>query len=590
MPTRWTVWGLRFTILLVTCLCVFILPFLLPPPYFQGVSASNLAGFNNEIAALAAASLGTLVFLLALKWPQILGEDSFGPAADGEVGLKKHSRISSGLVGVVVLLWGGAVFLFGLQIIRLGVRYEYDWGYFLNRISMHADFGRKLYSQMEFPYGPWLLEFPIGVRAILSPFHVSTASAYLLTLVLQVMAGLLLLAYLINHIPMSKPWRAVIFLLLSVGMMVGNMGPNHTFVRFTPQLVFLVVASKCKRGWEAALWIFAGEAACLGLSPEIGFAFLVGSFAFALYSYFTQGRMWAWAVAAPIVSAMVFLILEGWPYLNRLGGSAHGLYSFPVEPLPFVLVYLFALVWMVPLCLARFFRQRKAEAPMLAALYLMSLALLPAAFGRADPGHVYWNGLSVLLLSAVAISSRPRWQQIVWGACLAIVILWMCNINLHVNGFEMKPVLRAEAASFRDVVEGRLPGRIRQDDEGFSLQSLQAIVGHDPVATPLEIPLPVEESLRASGQYTPSFFNFTFTAAEDRLIQEFNESRWALLPAGQKYEKAERPEDLGVVMGLRLPYRSRRPVFVSGARFEQNLAENWKIRGVVGNYLVYEHE
>ena len=590
MPTRWTVWGIRLTILLVTCLGVFILPFLLPAPYFQGVSASNLAGFNNEIAALAAASLGTLVFLLALKWPQILGEDSFGPAADGGVQLKEHGRISSGLVGVVVLLWGGAVFLFGVQIIRLGIRYEYDWGYFLNRISMHADFGRKLYSQMEFPYGPWLLEFPIGVRAILSPFHVSTAGAYLLTLVLEVMAGLLLLAYLINHIPMSKRWRAVIFLLLSVGMMVGNMGLNHTFVRFTPQLVFLVVAWKCKRGWEAALWIFAGEAVCLGLSPEIGFAFLVGSFTFALYCCFTQGRTWAWAAAAPIVSAMVFLIIEGWPYLSRVGGSAHGLYSFPVEPLPFVLVFLFALVWMVPVCLARFFRQRRAEAPMLAALYLMSLALLPAAFGRADPGHVYWNGLSVLLLSAVAISSRPRWQQIVWGACLAIVILWMCNINRHVNWFEMKPVLRAEAASFRDVVEGRRPRRIRQDDEGFSLQSLQAIVGHDPVATPLEIPLPVEESLRASGQYTPSFYNFSFTAAEDRWIQDFNESKWALLPAGEKYEHVERPEDLEVVLGLRLPYRSRRPVFVTGVRFAQNLAENWKVRGAVGNYLVYEHE
>ena len=44
------------------------------------------------------------------------------------------------------------------------------------------------------------------------------------------------------------------------------------------------------------------------------------------------------------------------------------------------------------------------------------------------------------------------------------------------------------------------------------------------------------------------------------------------------------------VLGLRLPYRSRRPVFVSGVRFAQNLAENWKVRGVVGNYLVYEHE
>jgi hypothetical protein len=334
MATRSKVWGIRLAILLATCVGVFVAPFLLPARYFQGVSASNLAGFNNEVAALAAASVGTLVFLLALKWPQISGEGGFEPAADGGTRLKEHGRISRGLVGVVVLLWGGAVFLFGVQIIRSGMRYEYDWGYFLNRISVHADFGRKLYSQMEFPYGPWLLEFPIAVRAILSPFHVSTAGAYLLTLVLEVMVGLLLLAYLINHLPMSKRWRAIIFLLLSAGMMVGNMGPNHTFVRFAPQLVFLVLAWKRKRGWEAAVWIFAGQALCLGLSPEIGFAFLVGSFAFGLYCYFTRGRTWAWAAAAPIVSAMLFLIIEGWPYLNRVGSSAHGVYSFPVEPLP----------------------------------------------------------------------------------------------------------------------------------------------------------------------------------------------------------------------------------------------------------------
>jgi hypothetical protein len=594
MPTRWTVWGIRLTIFLATCLGVFILPFLLPAPYFQGVSASNLVGFNNEIAALAAASLGTLVFLLALKWPHILGEDSIGRTADGGVQLEEQGRISRRLVGAVVVLWGGAVLLFGLTIIWLGVRYEYDWGYFLNRISVHAEFGRKLYSEMEFAYGPLLLDFAVMVRAILSPFHVSAVNAYLVTFVLEVMAGLLLVVYLIDHLPMSNRWRALIFLLAATGMMVTNMGPNFTFVRFAPQLVFLVLAWKCKRAWQAALWIFVGQAVCLGLSPEIGFAFLAGSFTFALYCCFTRGRSWAWAAAAPVVSAMIFLLIEGWPYLHRVAISAHGVYSFPVEPLPFILVFLFALVWLVPLSLADFFRQRRAEAPMLATLYIMSLALLPAGFGRADPAHVYWNGLSVLLLSAVAISYRPRWQQVTWGSCLAIVILWMCNINREVNWFEMKPVVRAEAALFRDVIKGRHPTRVPRDDSGFDLHGLHAIVGHDPVATPVEIPLQVEKSLRESGQYTPSFYNFYFNlfdvAAEDRQIQEFNESKWALLPAGEKYGNVERPEDLGGVLGLRLPYRSRRPVFVIGTRFAQNLAENWKVRGVVGNYLVYEHE
>ena len=230
---------------------------------------------------------------------------------------------------------------------------------------------------------------------------------------------------------------------------------------------------------------------------------------------------------------------------------------------------------------------------MLAALFLVSVALLPAAFGRADPGHIFWNGLSLFLLSAVAVSSKRAGQQIAWGGCLAITILWMVNINRHVNWFEIKPVLVSEAATYRDALQGRRSSGIREDDGGFNLASLQAIVGHDPVATPDEIPLQVEASLRESGQYTPSFYNFSMSLldadAEERLIQELNQSKWALLPAGEKYGYVERPENLKLVLGFQLPYRTRRPLYAVGLRFEQNLADNWRVRGRVGNYLVYEH-
>ncbi len=151
----------RLTLGLATCLGVFVLPFLLPPTYFQGVSASNLAGFNNEVAAVAAASLGMLVFLLALRWPEILGIDRVGSAAEEVAALEDYGRMPRLVVGGVVLLWGCAVLLFGAQIIRSGFRYEYDWGYFLNRIIVHADYGRALYSQMEFAYGPLLVDLPI---------------------------------------------------------------------------------------------------------------------------------------------------------------------------------------------------------------------------------------------------------------------------------------------------------------------------------------------------------------------------------------------------------------------------------------------
>jgi hypothetical protein len=554
---------------------------------------SNLAGFNNEVSATAAAVLGVIVFLLALKWPQMLDAYRTEPRAGEEDLGDEPGRISRLLVSAVVLLWGGGVLLFGMEILRMGIRYEFDWGYFVDRMSVHADFGRKLYSQMEFAYGPLLLDCPLAVRAMLRPLHVSTAGAYLITFVLEVMIGLLLVAYLIDHLPMSKRWRTVIFVLLACSMMVGNMGPNYTFVRFAPHMVFLVAAWQCKRTWTAALWLFAGQAACLGMSPEIGFAFLAGSLGFGLYGFFTQGRTWTWVIAAPIVSTLLFLLVEGMPYLHRVAISAHGIYSFPVEPIPMILVFLFALVWLIPRCIARFLREQRPEGPMLAALYLMSLALLPAGFGRADPGHVYWNGIAIFLLSAVAISSKRGWMQILWGSCLAFVFLWMLNINRLANRIDMKPVMRAEATYYRDLLEGRHPSSVQDDKQGFTLQGLQAIVGRDPVATPVQIPLRVERYLRESGQYTPSFYNFYFNvfdaAAEDRQIEEFNESKWALIPDGATYGTIELPENMKTILGVQFPYRTKRPVYVVGARFVQNLATNWKIRGRVGPYLVYEH-
>ncbi len=593
MPTKSTRWGIRFAILVFTCFGVFVLPFLFPPPYFESVSASNLAGFNNRVAALAAAGMGTLVFFLALRWPQLIGTPGRTSARREQQLPDQRGRLSRWLVAVVALLWGGAILLFGLQIIRLGMGYTHDWGYFINQISMYSDFGRKLYTQIEFSYGPLLFYGPVVVKSILSPFHLSESGAYLATLVIEIIIGLLLVAYVIDNLPITRQWKAVVFSLYSVGMFVGNMGLNHTFFRFVPPMAFLMMASQRRRPQAAALWIFAGEAICLGLSPEIGFALFVGSLAFTGYRFFTQGKIWLWGVAASVLSVVIFLLIAGRPYLRMLGMFSHGVFNFPVEPLPHILLLLFALVWLVPTNLATFFRQQRPEAPMLAAFYLMSVALLPAAFGRADPGHVFWNGLSLFLLSVVAVSSKRMWQQVAWGGCLALMILWMCNINRRVNWFQLRPVLRSEAIFLRDIAEGRRPVAASPDEEGFSLQTLQAIVGHDPVATPDEIPLPVQKALRESGQYTPSFYDFSMSLldadAENRQVLEFNQSKWALIPVGESYGYVERPEDLKLVLGFQLPYRTRRPIFAVGLHFAQNLAEHWRVRGRVGNFLVYEH-
>ena len=51
-----------------------------------------------------------------------------------------------------------------------------------------------------------------------------------------------------------------------------------------------------------------------------------------------------------------FFLLAGDGYLRMLKLFARGIANFVVEPNPYILVFLFALVWLVPLTLARFFR------------------------------------------------------------------------------------------------------------------------------------------------------------------------------------------------------------------------------------------
>ncbi len=363
-----------------------------------------------------------------------------------------------------------------------------------------------------------------------------------------------------------------------------------------------------------AACLFAGQAASLSLSPEMGLAFGASSIAYATYYFYIAESAWLVAVAAPFVATAAFLVLAGGGYLRMLILFARGIANFVVEPMPYILAFLFALIWLAPRMLARFFREARPEAPLLAALYIFSVALVPVAFGRADPGHVFFSGIGIYLLSLVAISEvRPR-QQIAWVTCVVLILTWTAFVDDHFYW----PVLRARihyvasrwqdnglmrathafAQKFSPAAAKRLFAAGTADDsdyEPFDLKSLQAIVGNDPVAIPLTVPMPVEEALRSSGQYIPTFYDCEWSvldaSAEDRQLKELNASRWALLPEGSIGMFAETQDSVAPYLGHRLPYHSPYPMkhepYVIGKRFEENLRANWKPYAELGKYEVY---
>jgi hypothetical protein len=264
--------------------------------------------------------------------------------------------------------------------------------------------------------------------------------------------------------------------------------------------------------------------------------------------------------------------------------------------------------------LARSVREARPEAPLLAALYVFSVALVPVAFGRADPGHVFFAGIGIYLLSLVAISDVPLPQQIAWATCVALVLSWTAFVDDHFYWSVLRARIRYDASHWQDdrlmsaahslaqkvsPASEKLfsPAGIGDDAEyePLDLNRLQEIVGKDPVALPLTVPLPVEDALRTSGQYVPTFYDREWsvldTSAEDRQIKEMNASRWALLPLGPIGMFTETQQSVAPYLGHRLPYHSpypiRREPYVVYKRFEQNLQENWQPYAQLGNYEVY---
>jgi hypothetical protein len=596
-------WYFPLCIFLATCFGVFVLPFLLPPPYLAGVSAANVAGFNNKVASLASAALGTFVGFAALRWPRVQRARSGGD----------FRRIPRPLIIATAIFCGCMVAVLSYLIAISRQNYG-DGSYFIRQIGMHVDYGRKLYDQIELPYGPLLFYGPVMVKALLSPLHASTKAAYYTTLVLEHVVGLLLVAYVLDRLPILRKWKIIFLLLCLLHTYPFGFGLNYTFFRFILPIAFLVLAAGQTRPWRLGACLFAGQAASLSLSPELGLAFGASSVAYAAYYFLTAGRAWLVAVLAPFMATAAFLLLAGAGYLRMLKLFARGIANFVVEPLPYILVFLFALIWLVPLMLARFFREARPEAPLLAALYVYSVALLPVAFGRDDPGHVLFSGIGIYLLSLVAISEMRPLQQVAWVTCVVLVLTWTAFVDDEFYWPMLRTRIHYDTSHWQDHGLMRAAHAFTQrlspaaekalfstgptdysDYQPFDLKSLQAIVGNDPVALPLNVPLPVEEALRSSGQFIPTFYDGEWSildaSAEDRQLEELNAARWALIPKGPIVRFSETQESVAPYLGHRLPYRSPYPMkrepYVIGKRFEKNLQANWQPYAEVGKYEVY---
>jgi hypothetical protein len=289
-----------------------------------------------------------------------------------------------------------------------------------------------------------------------------------------------------------------------------------------------------------------------------------------------HGRAWISAIVAPLLGAGIFLWVAGPHYLDSVRYYSHGDLNLIVEPLGYIILFLIAAVWLVPRMLAGAFRQDRPEAVLLASLFGVCLVLLPPAFGRCDPLHVFFNGAGMFMLASVAIGAYSTDVRKLWFFCFACSLIWMQFVN-----FMLRPDVKRAFGFDR----GKPP------QNWIDMSQLESIVGGAKISVPFWVPLGVENELKLSGHFLPDreSFNLLVTNpdAEKARTVRMDQAHWALIPA-KDFLYRETPSNTSRMLGIGYDfYPKRRQPYVYGAILNEELQTHWTPVASLGDWIVY---
>ena len=563
--TRLRVVALALTIGALAGIGVFLLPFLFPPSR-PSLSAAYTAGFNNRVAALAAAFIAVLSF--ALSWKFRLFPSS------------AECRDEEPTPLWVLISWVAVCAAFTAVLGYLLCRVELasvDNRLFLECMDDVSRYHQRIYADFSFVYGPLPLYFPLFVYWLLRPFHIGIEGSYYVALTAAHVFGLVIAWFTLEALPLGRKIKSITLCMLAIMSMCPVMGLNYTLIRFLLPFSTLLFASRIKNPSLVALAFFFGEALQLGISSEVGFAFAAGACFYAICMIAKHGPAWIPAFIAPLVAGAAFLFLAGPHYLDSMRKYSHGDYNLIVEPLGYIILFLIATVWLVPRMLAGAFRQRRPEAVLLASLFVLSLGFVPPSLGLCDPLHVFFNGAGIFLLASVAIGGYSRNIRQLWFLCFACSLMWMQFVN-----FMLRPDVKRAVGFDRGVPEQR---------NWIDISKLESIVGDAKISVPFWVPLGVENELKRSGHFLPDREDFdllvTNPDAEKARTARMDKAEWALIPT-KDFLNRETPSSTSRLLGIGYEfYPIRRKPYVYGAILTNELQTHWTPAATVGDWVVY---
>lgn len=569
-------------VLVLASFAAFVLPFL-SPPREPVLSVAYVAGASNRAATIALAAISVTVLLLF--WRRAAAR------LEAPASLIDDDRpVPRGMIAAAVALVIAELVVLGPLILHTGVRYG-DADYFLSRLRDLQQFpALVLYRDLEFAYGPMLLRPTLW----LAHTGVPLGAAYFITLAAMDALGLAMVAYVVNRLPLTSGWRRLLFGLCALVQLEPVLSPNYSLFKFLLPYAAFLWAARQRSPVRAAAAFAAAVLAVLLDSPELGVGMTAGVLAYAAVRGLRggrgnqgvreNGRGYLLALLSPVAAYPAFLPLAGMAALTRLAQAGKGALNLILDPMPYVLIVLFAVVWLAPRLVGTALGSRRPQAPELAGLFVLALGILPGALGRVYLLHLVFDGMGFLLLSAVAAQRLQGRQRIAWAAALTLVF---ASCFLVATGSQ-REALRLVAA------DSRLPGA---NANTVDLARLDMTVGADtPVALPITaFTTGTERALRATAHYRPDFYpglgEIWTPAGERRKIAAMRQFRWALLP--KRNQPSLEPLPNGRLRRwLRLGYRypQRNPPYRVGVLLEQEIRDHWVPAGSFDDLELFHRE
>jgi hypothetical protein len=388
---------------------IYLVPFHVPEN--DGLSFSYLFGFSNR-TAIALLMLFILGFAL---WTRGLGLELPAPSSKqaGSFRAVAWTAIAAS-AAIALLLWLSATLLAPLA----------EAQYFLDRLEMFR-MGGHLYRDFEFDYGPLMFYPAVWIARI---GHISLGHAFYLAWVVQVALGNWVLWKVVQTAARGTGHGRAIFLLLWAFFAVSltDSGPNYTPLRFCAALGFaLWIHALYTRGAShLATFGVASAASTLLLiySPEQGIALTLGTILFFLICVRPARPRTLLAVAAfTFFMCLVFAIALRFGLLNNVKAVGGGALNFPLL-FSFPTLVLLLLEIVAGCAVIASFRTRSSGHPLLY-LICISAVTVPAAFSRADVGHIVINTLGALIAALVVLSQYPALWRWTWPASAIVVLL-----------------------------------------------------------------------------------------------------------------------------------------------------------------------